>query len=66
MLCGRVKLPNKAFTKDRSGVLQTMELKNVDYWNIKGMVCIPEIPHFPAIQACEGMKHAITSNRECT
>ena len=59
-------LPKHLATKDRSGVLQTMEFKNVDYWILKGMICIPEIPHFPAIQACEGMKHAIMSNRECT
>ena len=38
---GRVKLPTKTFTKNGSGVLHTMKLTNVDYWNMKGMICIP-------------------------
>ena len=31
MMYSRIKLPNKAFTKNGSRVLQTMEFKNVDY-----------------------------------
>ena len=50
MMYSRVKLPTKAFTKNGSGVLQAMEFKNVDYYNIKGMIGKPQIPHFPAIQ----------------
>ena len=35
------KLPTKAFTKNGRGVLQTMEFKNMDYSNIKGMTAYP-------------------------
>ena len=31
LMYSRVKLPTKVFTKNGSGVLQTMEFKNVDY-----------------------------------
>ena len=27
-----------------------MQFKNVDYWNMKGMICIVQIPYFPVIQ----------------
>ena len=54
MIYSRVKLPTKAFG---SGVLQTIEFKNVDYLNIKGMIDILQIPYFPAIQKNVSLKH---------
>ena len=34
------KLPGKAFTKNGNRNLQIMEFKNMNYWNMKGMICI--------------------------
>ena len=58
MMYSRGKLPSKAFTKNGSRVLQTMEFQDVDYSNIKGMISIPQIPYFPKmsninIKACK-------------
>ena len=49
-IASTVKLPTKAFTKNGNGVPQTMEFKNVDYWNMKGMISIPQISYFPVMQ----------------
>ena len=50
MMYSRVKLSTKAFTKNGSGVTQTMEFKNVGYWNVKGMIGILQIPYLPEMQ----------------
>ena len=41
IIYSRVKLHTKSFTKNGSKILPIMEFKNVDYLNMKGMICIP-------------------------
>ena len=50
MIYSRVKLLTEIFTKNGGEGLQTMEFRNVDYWNIKEVIGIPQIPYFPPMQ----------------
>ena len=64
MKYGWVKLPTKAFAKNGIGVLQrrNLRMRITEAW--KGWFAY--LKYNLSIKACEGMKHAIIRNGECT